>query len=1091
MHLEFVYVRVHNKVSDHMVEIARTARQPSVAGQARQIGQALAPWLKSINTGSPSVIAHPIGEGNVHALLVPLGWQGKDDGALVAGSLNSNFPTEADRLLLNVGANQAAMMIQRQRAEQSARVANVRLDLAVRGSNIGIWEVDMPDGDYRTGHYDFANIWERLAYDPACFPTDLPTSMALIPSEDQQHIEQVLDSYLATETAKLEFEHRIRHHDGSYRWMLVRGVATRDDTGKPVRLIGSSVDITELKRAENAARVSEERLAADLAGMSRLQEVSTRLVQAGDSHSLLHEIVDAAIAVTSADMGMVQLLERDSYTLKIVASRGFERPFLDFFDTMRDHECACGAAMKRGERKIVEDVATSPIFANTPARDVVLAAGIRAVQSTPLIGRLGQLVGVLSTQYRERRFPEDRDLHVLDLLARQAADWIERRRSEEALRDSEERFRGTFENAAVGIGHLGPDCRYLRVNQKLCEILGYDRSELLGVACLEITSPDDIGIGTEHFAALMRGELASFSIEKRYLSKVGSPIWVHVSVSLQRDSAGNPDYAIEMIEDVSGRKRLEKELLQAKDAAESANRAKDEFLANVSHEIRTPMNAILGMTDLALETPLTNDQRACLGTARSAAENLLVIINDLLDFSKIEAGKMDLKLSNFALRAMLDETLRALAAHAHAKGLDLVCHVRPDVLDTLKGDSVRLRQVLTNLVGNAIKFTDEGEVEIAVTVEEALEPNELRLCFAVRDTGIGIPADQQQRIFEAFEQEDTSTTRNFGGTGLGLTISSRLVALMGGRILVESAPGLGSRFSFTARFDRQQPADDSQRHSSQVTPTLPSLRILVAEDNEFNARHLERLLVRYGHQVRMVSNGREALAMLGISRGSRDHDGGQLLFPESATEPVAVRYDVLLLDVHMPELDGFEVARTIRAWERTAGGHLPVIALTAHSRKKDRERCLAVGMDEYLAKPARAAELLAAIDYVRRTQAVRIHATSLLAASVLLAACGEDAQALRELCADFRDFAPARLAEADEALQKGDIPRLREEAHKLQGLLGAFSLIASQVAFELEDHAAFGRFETARDCMARLKGMSSQLQSDLEQVSVESLRERS
>ena len=270
-------------------------------------------------------------------------------------------------------------------------------------------------------------------------------------------------------------------------------------------------------------------------------------------------------------------------------------------------------------------------------------------------------------------------------------------------------------------------------------------------------------------------------MEKRYVRKDGSLVWVDLFVSLQRDAAGEPAYAIAIVQDISERKRLEAELRQAKEAAEAANRAKDEFLANVSHEIRTPMNAILGMTELALDTPLTEDQRQCLKTVKSAADNLLGIINDLLDFSKIEAGKLELDPADFSLRAALGDTLRALAVRAHKKGLELVCHVQPDVPDALVGDAGRLRQVLLNLVGNAIKFTEQGEV--VVRVEVAGEPaaeGAVGLRFAVRDTGIGIPPDKQETIFRAFEQEDTSTTRKYGGTGLGLTIAARLVALMGG-----------------------------------------------------------------------------------------------------------------------------------------------------------------------------------------------------------------------------------------------------------------------------------------------------------------------
>ena len=320
-----------------------------------------------------------------------------------------------------------------------------------------------------------------------------------------------------------------------------------------------------------------------------------------------------------------------------------------------------------------------------------------------------------------------------------------------------------------------------------------------------------------------------YDVEYRVRRSDGLYRWFKARGTPIRDRAGNICKWFGTCTDISDGKRLEEELRQAKDAAEAANRAKDEFLANVSHEIRTPMNAILGMTELVLDTPLTEDQRQCLKTVKSGADNLLGIINDLLDFSKIEAGKLELDPADFSLRAALGDTLRALAVRAHRKGLELVCQVRPDVPDALVGDAGRVRQVLLNLVGNAIKFTDEGEVVVEVktftaenaerTRENSSDASSVNLIFEVRDTGIGVPQDRQEKIFRAFEQEDTSTTRKYGGTGLGLTIAARLAALMGGRITVESEPGRGSTFAFTARFGRQpHPPEPCRRPTAGPAP---------------------------------------------------------------------------------------------------------------------------------------------------------------------------------------------------------------------------------------------------------------------------------
>ena len=507
--------------------------------------------------------------------------------------------------------------------------------------------------------------------------------------------------------------------------------------------------------------------------------------------------------------------------------------------------------------------------------------------------------------------------------------------AERALRESEMRYRTLVENSSDLISQLNPDGTYAYVSPNFEAVLGYAPAELLGHSVLELVAPDD---ATRIAQAI--SEHGGGRFEFRIRKRGGEWRWFESHARTFLDEHGELTGVV-VSRDVTERKCAAAELERAKEAAEAASRAKSEFLANMSHEIRTPMSAVIGMTEIVLQTELDADQREHLELAKRAAENLLGVLNDVLDFSKIEAGKLALEPVEFDLAALLDDVVRALAPRARSKGVQLSARLAAGTPIWVSGDPLRFRQVLFNLVGNAIKFTEVGMVAVEIDAAPLVDAGPAaELHGVVRDTGIGIAPEKRAAIFNAFEQADGSMTRRFGGTGLGLAICEKLVALMGGRIWVESCVGQGSAFHFTARVGcptphrMAVPATGNGAVASIVRP----LRILLAEDNPINQKVASRLLAGAGHVVTVAPDGRAALDLV-----------------------ASQSFDVVLMDVQMPEMDGLQAATAIRARESGSGRHMPIVAMTAHAMKGDRERCLDAGMDAYVSKPMRRDELLATL----------------------------------------------------------------------------------------------------------------------------------
>jgi two-component system, sensor histidine kinase and response regulator len=982
------------------------------------------------------------------------------------------------------------------------------------------------------------------------------------------------------------FEYEVHRKDGTKIWVSESARVVRDAEGLPLYYEGSVQEITERRRAETERQVISE----IVRGVITTTNVDELLALACHSIGELLYAENCFVALHDPTTDMVN----------------FEL-WIDKFDPVpppqpfgKGHS-RTSYVLRTGQPLLLTEDLKARLFeqgdVKTSGSDSASWLGVPLRTPT-------RTIGVLAVQHYEKSDAYDqRDLEFLSSVADQIALAIERKWAEAKLKRSEARLAEAQQIAQVGSWEVDLVTGKSIWSDELFRLLGFEPGEAEPAYDRYMASvhPDDRA-AAHAFSENTRASGKSGSIDTRVVHPDGRVRVLQRRANAVLDDAGKVVRMLGTMQDVTEARQKEDELRLAKSAAEAASRSKSEFLANMSHEIRTPMNGIIGMTDLTLETELNRMQREYLGMVKSSAHSLLGLINDILDFSKIEAGHLKLESIDFSLRDCVGKTLETLGVRAQAKGLELAVQIDPQISDTLVGDAARLRQVITNLVDNAIKFTARGEIVVEIKYESH-DATAASLHFSVRDTGTGIPKDKQDLIFEAFVQVDGSTTRHYGGTGLGLGICTKLVEQMNGRIWVESTLGVGSVFHFTAHF----PLSKTPALSMEARETVRGLRVLVVDDNATNRRIFHEMLSNWNMIPLLTTSAREAMIeveqtteadwsfdvvlvdammpetdgftlakqlrnapltantpIIMLSSGVRAGDdalaqsvGVSTLLtkpvqqsvllaaiqnaiqrkagtfaaiqaaPEETlpnTNPVArtlriiiaednpvnqavamgmlqkqghtltlagngreavqlyqiERPDLILMDVQMPELDGIEATREIRAAEEGSGHHTPVIAMTAYAMSGDSERCLLAGMDAYLSKPLTKELLLTTIASVLNDGGAVSAPVSLssptFSRAVLLENLDGDTALLDRVTTLFKQNTPAYLDQIRHAITQHDGLALERSAHTLLSSLGIFGAHrARDITKTLQVTGQLQNFEEAGERFAELENETNRI----------------